>query len=226
MKISRGAWALIIIFVIVVLDQLLKIWVKTHFFLGEHIDILPFFQLRFIENPGMAFGLELGSKLFLTIFRIVVVIFLLWYIWKLRKANRVPMGYFVCIAMIIAGAAGNIFDCVFYGEIFNDPYPPQVAHFVPWGEGYASIFHGKVVDMLYFPLFSFQWPEWMPFVGGRFFSFFDPVFNLADASISVGMIVLLLFYSRYVMVLSNNDVDKIKEAKATEKSKKTEKSEH
>lgn len=209
MKISRGAVALILILLIVILDQALKIWVKTSFYLGESVEIFSWFQLRFIENPGMAFGLELGSKLFLTIFRIVVVIFLACYLWKLRKVSKAPMGYFVCIAMIIAGAAGNIFDCVLYGEIFNDPMPPHVAHFVPWGEGYAGLFHGKVVDMLYFPLFSFVWPGWVPGLGGQTFSFFDPVFNLADAAISVGMIVLLLFYSKYVMIMNDNDVEKI-----------------
>ena len=213
MKISRGAAALILILPIVILDQAFKIWVKTNFYLGESVEIFSWFQLRFIENPGMAFGLELGSKLFLTIFRIVVVIFLAGYLWKLRRVSKAPMGYFVCIALIIAGAAGNIFDCVFYGEIFNDPMPPHVAQFVPWGEGYAGVFHGKVVDMLYFPLFSFQWPSWVPGVGGQTFSFFDPVFNIADAAISVGMIALLLFYSKYVMVMSDADVDKIDHGK-------------
>ncbi|MCM1452390.1 MAG: lipoprotein signal peptidase [Clostridium sp.] len=209
MKISRGAAALILILLIIILDQALKIWVKTSFYLGESHEIFSWFQLRFIENPGMAFGLELGSKLFLTIFRIVVVIFLAYYLWKLRRVGKAPMGYFVCIALIIAGAAGNIFDCVFYGEIFNDPMPPQVAQFVPFGDGYAGVFHGKVVDMLYFPLFSFEWPEWMPWVGGQTFSFFDPVFNLADAAISVGMIALLLFYSKYVMIMSDADVEQL-----------------
>lgn len=215
MKLSRGWLSLIIILVIIVLDQWIKIWVKTHFYLGEHVDVLPFFQLRFVENPGMAFGWELGSKLFLTIFRIVVVVLLAVYLYKLRHVSKVPTGYVVCVALIIAGAAGNIFDCVFYGEIFNNPYPPQIATFVPWGEGYGSLFHGKVVDMLYFPLFAFTWPDGMPFVGGQVFSFFDPVFNLADAAISVGMIVLLIFYSKYVLITSNEAADKL-----SEKSKK------
>lgn len=220
MKISRSALALILILLIIVLDQALKIWIKTHFYLGESVEIFPWFQLRFIENPGMAFGLELGSKLFLTIFRIVVVAFLAYYLWRLRKVEKAPTGYFVCIALIIAGAAGNIFDCVFYGEIFNDPMPPAVAQFVPWGDGYASLFHGKVVDMLYFPLFAFVWPEWVPGLGGQMFSFFDPVFNLADAAISVGMIVLLFFYSRYVLVMSDADIDKIESERLEKKEKK------
>ncbi len=201
--------SVIIILVIIVLDQCLKIWVKTHYYLGERTDILPFFQIRFIQNPGMAFGWEFGSKLFLTIFRIIVVIALAYYLTRLRRTVKVPTGYIVCVAMIIAGAAGNIFDCVLYGEVFNNPAPQAVAHFVEWGDGYAPIFHGMVVDMLYFPLFSFTWPQWMPIVGGELFSFFDPVFNLADASISVGMVVLLIFYSKYVMVMSDADVDKL-----------------
>lgn len=213
MKQHRGALALCIIFAVVLLDQILKIWVKTNFYLGEHVDILPFFQLRFVENPGMAFGWQLGSKLFLTLFRIGVVLLLSFYLFKLRRAGKVPTGYIVCVALIIAGAAGNIFDCVFYGEIFNDPAPPALAHFVPWGQGYGELFHGKVVDMLYFPLFEFVWPQWMPWVGGETFSFFDPVFNLADSAISVGMIVLLLFYSRYVMVMSDADVDRLDQAR-------------
>lgn len=209
MRLSRGAWALIIIFVIIILDQALKIWVKISFYWGESMEILPFFQLRFVQNPGMAFGWQLGSKLFLTIFRIVAVVALIFYILKIRKLRLLPMGYFVCVAMVTAGAMGNIFDCVFYGEIFNNPYPPRIASFVPWGEGYASLFHGMVVDMLYFPLFSFTWPDWIPWVGGSVFSFFDPVFNLADASISVGMIALIIFYHKYILVTSDEQITEL-----------------
>ena len=208
MKQHRGALALIIILAIIVLDQILKIWVKTSFYLGEHIDILPFFELRFVENPGMAFGWQLGSKLFLTIFRIVVVALMSVYLWKLRNLTKVPAGYVACVALIIAGAAGNIFDCVFYGEIFTDPLPPNVAQFVPWGEGYGELFHGKVVDMLYFPLFSFVWPQWVPVFGGETFSFFDPVFNLADSAITVGMLVVLFFYRDYVLATTDEEVER------------------
>lgn len=209
MKLSRGALALIIIALVVILDQALKIWVKTSFYWGESLEILPFFELRFVQNPGMAFGWQLGSKLFLTVFRIIAVVALFIYIWKIRHLRFVPTGYLVCVAMVTAGAMGNIFDCVFYGEIFNNPYPPRVASFVHWGEGYASLFHGMVVDMLYFPLFSFTWPDWMPWVGGTVFSFFDPVFNLADASISVGVIVLILFYHKYILVTSDEQVNSL-----------------
>ncbi len=209
MKLSKGWWAIIVILLVVIADQALKIYVKTHMYWGESIPVLPFFELRFVQNPGMAFGWQLGSKLFLTLFRIIAVILLGWYLIKLRKVHSVPVGYVTCFALITAGAAGNIFDCVLYGEIFNNPYPTQIASFVPWGRGYGSLFEGMVVDMLYFPLFSFDWPQWMPWVGGRTFSFFDPVFNIADAAISVGIIVLLLFYHKYIMVMSDADIDRI-----------------
>ena len=207
MKLGKGALAAIIIIAVVVLDQWLKIWVKTSFYLGEDVELLPFFHLRFVQNPGMAFGMELGSKLFLTLFRIVVTCLGFWYIAKKCKVPEVPRGYIACVALVVAGALGNIFDCLFYGEIFTNPAPPQVAQFVPFGEGYGTLFHGMVVDMLYFPLFSFVWPDWVPWLGGSWFSFFDPVFNLADAAISVGMIAILLFYSR-LLVASDEEADK------------------
>lgn len=196
LKLSLTAW--IIIAAVIILDQAMKIWIKTSFYLGEDLEILPWFHLRFIQNNGMAFGIELGSKLFLTFFRIVLVCLLVWYILRLIRKASVPCGYMACLALITAGAFGNIIDCVCYGEIFTNPYPPTVARLVPWGEGYGGVFHGLVVDMLYFPLFTFTWPSWMPWFGGHEFSFFDPVFNIADAAITVGMIAIVLFYTRYI----------------------------
>ena len=190
--------SLAIIILVVVLDQMFKIWVKTSFYLGEELMIFSWFRLLFIENNGMAFGMTIGSKLALTLFRVAVVGALGVYLSKVVRIPRVPAGYAVCLAFIIAGAAGNIFDCLFYGLVFDNPYPPQVAQFVPWGEGYASLGMGRVVDMLYFPLFSFTWPSWMPFVGGEVFEFFHPVFNLADASICCGIFALIVFYHRYI----------------------------
>jgi signal peptidase II len=198
MKLSKVWIASAIIVLVIVIDQAIKIWVKTGMYWGEDIEIFSWFHIRFVQNNGMAFGMEFGSKLFLTLFRIVAVGVLGWIISRLCKSDIYPKGFVACVALIAAGAAGNIFDCVFYGEIFTNPYPPEIASFVPWGEGYGTIFHGLVVDMFYFPLFTFQWPEWMPFLSGKTFSFFDPVFNFADAAISVGMIVLLIFYSRYL----------------------------
>ena len=196
---SRGPIVAIIIIVTVLLDQIIKITVKTSFYLGEDVQVLSWFHLLFIENNGMAFGMTIVSKLALTLFRIVAVTALIWYICRIIWIREVPKGYLVCLAFITAGAAGNIFDCVFYGLIFNNPMPPQVATLFPATGGYAPVFMGKVVDMFYFPLFSFTWPEWVPFIGGDFFLFFQPVFNLADAAISCGIFVLIIFYHKYVL---------------------------
>lgn len=207
MKISKGYLSLIIILGVLVIDQILKIWVKTNFYLGESFHITDWFQLVFIENNGMAFGMELGSKLFLTLFRIVAIIALGYYITRIIKRDYIPKGYVACCSLITAGAAGNIFDCLFYGLLFNNPIPPEVATFMPEAGGYASLFYGKVVDMFYFPLFSFNWPEWMPWVGGDHFTFFQPIFNFADAAISVGIIILIFFYSKYLGTPTNDSQD-------------------
>lgn len=198
MKLSRGWLATILILVIIIADQVLKIWVKTHFYYGEEYVITDWFRLNFIENNGMAFGFEFGSKPILTWFRIVVSALFVYYIVRLTRKKNISIGYLICVCMITAGAIGNMIDCVFYGMIFNDPMIPQVATLFPTEGGYSSIFNGRVVDMLYFPLFEWYWPGWMPFVGGEKFLFFQPVFNIADASLSVGVIVLILFFSKHL----------------------------
>ena len=201
---GRGYLAAAVIFAVIALDQLLKFWVKTSFYLGEDLELLPFYHLRFLQNNGQAFGLELGSKLFLTGFRIVLVAFLLCYLCRIVKSLRMPLGYIVAVSLVTAGAFGNIVDCVLYGEIFTNPYPPYVAEIVPLGQGYGDWFQGLVVDMFYFPLFSFGWPQWLPLIGGKTFSFFDPVFNLADAAITVGMAMVILFYAKYIGMPDND----------------------
>lgn len=203
----RGLIATAIILTVIILDQILKIWVKTHFYLNEDLEITSWFHLHFIENNGMAFGMEFGPKIFLTIFRLVLAAGLIWVLVRIKGMAAVKTGFLVCLALIIAGAIGNIIDCVFYGVIFNNPMPPEVAQMFPPGGGYATLFHGRVVDMLYFPLFSFTWPGWMPGVGGQEFLFFQPVFNLADAAISCGMIAVLIFYPRQLTLSSSDPSD-------------------
>lgn len=192
MKISKGWGAVLIVILLLLLDQVLKIWIKTHFQLHESIEITPWFYLYFTENPGMAFGIEVIGKLFLTLFRIVAVGFIGYYLYKLVKANY-KFGFIACVSMVLAGAMGNIIDSIFYGVIFNHSYG-QVATFMPAEGGYASWLHGKVVDMFYFPLIETTLPDWLPIWGGQEFIFFRPIFNLADSAICVGVFSLLLFY--------------------------------
>lgn len=188
---------------VLICDQALKIWIKTHFYLGEDHEVLPWFHIKFIENNGMAFGLELWSKLFLTCGRIVAVALLIWALIAATRFYKLRTGFLIALALITAGAAGNIFDCVFYGVVFNDPMPPGIAEAFTAGGGYAAWFEGRVVDMLYFPFFDFYWPEWIPGIGGRYYEFFAYIFNIADASICVGVFLLILFYGRDVTLAFN-----------------------
>ena len=199
--IRRGCLAVLIVLAVLVVDQIVKIWVKTHMTLHEQIEVLSWFKILFIENNGMAYGMELGPKVVLSVFRIVAVCILGWYIVR-QVRQRARWGYIACLALIMAGAAGNIVDSMFYGLIFNASSEYYVSYFVPFGTGYASFLTGKVVDMLYFPLIVTSWPEWVPVVGGNPFVFFSPVFNIADSSISVGVVALLLFYRREIGELS------------------------
>lgn len=199
--ITKGRLATLIVVAILLIDQVIKIWVKTSMTLHESIHVFDWFYITFIENMGMAFGMQLGSKIILSLFRTVAIVALIYYIWLEVKKNA-RTGYIVCLSMVLAGAAGNLIDCMFYGLLFNESSPFYVSYFVPFGTGYAPFLMGKVVDMFYFPLIETEWPAWMPIVGGEHFVFFSPVFNFADASISVSVVLLLLFYREEISRIS------------------------
>lgn len=188
--------SLILVFIILCLDQVLKIWIKTHMTLGQELVIAHnWFILHFTENNGMAYGIQFSGnygKLFLSLFRIAAVGLLSWYIYKLTR-RETHFGVIFSFSLILAGAIGNILDSAFYGLIFTESTFFDVAKLVPPGSGYASFLHGKVVDMLYFPIIEGQYPKWVPWLGGQMFAFFRPVFNLSDASITSGVIYLLVF---------------------------------
>ena len=192
-KPSKVWKAFVLIAIILVVDQAVKIYIKTHFQLHESVRVTDWFYIYFTENSGMAFGWEFFDKIFLTLFRIIAAGLLIWYMVYISRKKQFPTGYVLSIALIIAGALGNVIDCVFYGLIFDHSYG-QVAGFFPEGGGYAPIFYGKVVDMLFFPLINTTLPDWLPIWGGRHFLFFRPVFNIADTSITTGILILLIFY--------------------------------
>ena len=193
----------LIIILILFLDQWFKFYIKTNFYLGQDVKMIgDWFRLHFVENEGMAWGWKLGEsgsigKLALTIFRMVAVVFGVYYIYQIVKRKEHPL-FIACVGLIFAGALGNLIDSMFYGIFFEEsnPYTQNVARFLPEGGGYASFLHGKVVDMLYFPIYRGAFPSWFPFWGGEPFEFFAPVFNIADASISIGLILILLFQKK------------------------------
>lgn len=195
---------LIICFIIVlllVIDQVIKIEVKTGMSLHESIRVTDWFYISFIENNGMAYGMTIINKLVLSLFRVVAISVLGYYLYRQVRRNA-RMMYLVCLSLVFAGAVGNLIDCMFYGLVFNASSPYYVSYFVPFGHGYAPFLMGKVVDMFYFPLIVTTWPQWVPFVGGDEFIFFSPVFNFADSCISVGMVLLLLFCRKELSRLS------------------------
>ena len=192
---TKGRTAWLVIMAVLVIDQVIKIWIKTHMYWHESIRVTDWFYIFFTENVGMAFGMEIFGKLFLTIFRLIAVTAIGYFLWKCVQ-RRLKTGFILCISLILSGALGNIVDSVFYGVVFNESTPSQIASFLPAEGGYAPLFYGKVVDMFYFPIIDTYWPQWMPFVGGEHFIFFSPIFNFADAAISCGVIALFLFYSK------------------------------
>ena len=205
---------LLIIILILLIDQISKIYIKTHFILNEDITVFSWFKIAFVENDGMAWGTKLSdfipaisdrsAKLILTLFRIFAVIGIAFWLYKVLKKKRSRTLIFA-IAIIFAGALGNIIDSVFYGVLFSDS-ASEIAGFLPAKGGYADVFHGKVVDMLHFPIWSGILPDTIPFIGGTYFSFFDPVFNIADVAISTGIGILIIFNKRAFKEVSKSDI--------------------
>lgn len=204
-------YAILIIFTIIIADQALKIWIKTTYPLGEVTRIfgMDWARLHFIENPGMAWGMQLGEgnewgKVGLTVFRLIAVIFGTWYLGRIIKRNY-SRGFIICASLIYAGALGNLIDSIFYGVIFDKGmlYDAASGGYINYSgiaqfssDGYQTLLHGNVVDMLYFPMVRSTFPDWLPLIGGNDFEFFSPIFNIADASISMGVITLLIFQKR------------------------------
>lgn len=198
---KRGQLAVLTVVLILMIDQTIKILVKTNMSIEDHIRIASWFYIRFIENDGMAYGMNFLNKLFLSILRLVAISAIGYFIW-LQVQKKAKKGYIFCLSMVCAGAAGNILDNMFYGLCFTDSTQWSVSALTRLGEGYAPFLKGKVVDMFYFPLIETHWPAWMPLVGGQHFIFFSPVFNFADACISVGFVMLLIFYRKELNQLS------------------------
>jgi signal peptidase II len=199
-KISNGVKAVALIILVLFIDQLVKIEIKTTMTIGESITVFRnWFFIKFIENPGMAFGLDIPGKQgkpILTVFRIIAVIAIGWYLRELVK-KQAKTGLVLCVALIFAGAMGNIIDSVFYGILFNESTYFTVAQMFPQNGGYGPVLHGRVVDMLYFPIIQGTYPSWFPVWHGQEFVFFRPIFNIADSSISVGIISILVFQKRF-----------------------------
>ncbi len=204
----KGRYVALFIILLLVADQALKIYIKTHFRLGEeHIIIPNWFRLHFVENEGMAWGWKFGGdfgKIILTLFRMVAVILGTFYLRTIIQ-KKFHSGFIICAALIYAGAFGNLIDSLFYGLIFNNSNPFSLATLFPPEGGYTTFLHGRVVDMLYFPIITGkQYPQWFPFWHGQEFEFFSPVFNLADASISIGVIALLIWQKKFFPQKENN----------------------
>lgn len=199
-KTGDGMLCTAVIAGLIIIDQIIKIMVKTNMSIGESIHITDWFQILFIENNGMAYGMTFFNKLVLSLFRIVAISAIGCYLYKLihMPHNR---GYVLCLSMVLAGAAGNMVDSMFYGLVFDASTPFSVAQHVAFGDGYAPFLYGKVVDMFYFPLIVTHYPEWFPFNAGKEFIFFAPVFNFADACISVSVVAIFLFYRKELETL-------------------------
>jgi signal peptidase II len=209
---------ILIIALIILGDQILKVWIKTSYGFGHVTNVmgLNWFKLYFIENKGMAWGWEFGGewgKMLLTLFRLAAVIFGTWYLGRIVK-QKYSRGFIICAALIYAGALGNLIDSMFYGMIFSESDYGVVASAFHKEGGYAGFLHGRVVDMLYFPMVKSHFPSWLPFIGGEEFEFFSPIFNIADASISVGVITLFIFQKRFFKKQDQHEVHPTAETSA------------
>lgn len=202
--------ALAVVLLILCIDQWLKVWVKTTLCPGESIRLADWAYIAFVENKGMAFGMQFIGTLMLATFRLVAVGLLAWMLWRITSTNRVKWGFVLLLSMVMAGAMGNIIDNVFYGLIFSDSNGLTPATLVSLGQGYGSLMEGRVVDMFYFPIISTEWPQWVPIVGGDHFTFFSPIFNFADAAITTGGALLVICYYKtlnQLLTRKKTDID-------------------
>ncbi len=211
------AWkATILVIIILFVDQILKFWIKTHMSIGQDFPVLGnWFLIHFVENPGMAFGWELGGKagkIFLSIFRLIAIVAIVWYVRMLIR-EKAPQGFIMCVSLILAGAIGNMLDCAFYGLIFDTgtTFNPEFGTYVSYAgvsqlscEGYAPFLQGCVVDMLSFPILHGTYPDWFPFKAGESFLFFRPVFNIADSAVTIGVFSIIIFYWGYLKQVSKS----------------------
>lgn len=201
MKLSRGKLIVLFVILLLIIDQAIKFAIKLNMTIGESIPVFGnWFQIYFIENNGMAFGMEWGGsfgKLLLSLFRVGLIGFIIHYLYKLIRQASTPVGVLVGIALILVGAMGNVVDSLVYGVIFNESTYTSVATLFPEGGGYAPVLFGKVVDMFYFPIITSQFPDWFPVWGGEEFVFFRPIFNFADACISCGVAYIVLFQRKF-----------------------------
>lgn len=209
-KIKTGWLVTAMVLVLLVIDQIIKVYIKTHFCLGESVRVTDWFYIEFVENNGMAWGMSFIGKFWLSLLRTAAIIVLTWYLHKIICKGTYRKVYIYLVALVLTGAIGNMIDSMFYGLMFTASSTSYVSYLVPFGTGYSEFFMGKVVDMFRFPFFTYTWPEWVPFWGGSHGTFFDPVFNFADSCVSVGVISLLLFCRKELEQLGGDKKDSTK----------------